>query len=116
MPHVPYTAAEKKEFKKEKKELAEEYVEAVAANDHRKADKLAKEIDASNRDGTHMKVPLTARKVNAAFAAAKGNKDFLRQYVMSPGAHSHLWKGGCWGMTRRRRGSKATRKNGFKLF
>jgi hypothetical protein len=98
------------ELKKERKALAAEYYDAIRANDHRKVDSLGKKIDAENRTGRGARVPISARSVNAAVAAVKGEKDLLRQSVMS---QKHL-VGGCWGMTRRRgRRTRSTRKNGF---
>lgn len=100
---------EAKDLKKQRKALAEDYYDAIRSNDHRKVEKLAKEIDSENRTGRGARVPISARSVNAAVAAAKGEKELLRLEVNS---QKHLI-GGCWGMTRRRRGTKSTRKNGF---
>lgn len=98
---------EAKDLKKQRKALAEEYYDAIRSNDHRKVEKLAKEIDAENRTGRGARVPISARSVNAAVAAAKGEKELLRLTVNS----QKSLIGGCWGKTRR--GTRSTRKNGF---
>lgn len=96
-------------------DFAKEYVAAIAANDHRKAQAVFEKIDANNRSGHGTPViHVSKRKVNAALKEAKGDKAFLRQYIDKPGSHKTILKGGCWGMTRRRRGTRrSTRKNGF---
>ena len=106
--------AEEKAKKTEAKELAEKFIAAIADNDDRKVDKLAKDIDQWNRGGHGVgKVPLTSTKVNDAYRSAKGDKVLLAQLVFNKtAAHKHLWaRGGS--RTRRNKSRRGTRKNGF---
>ena len=108
-PSVSDLQKESKDLIKKRKALAAEYYDAIQANNPEKVESLAKKIDAENRTGRGAKVPISTRSVNAAFASVKGTKVELRRALE---ANKNLI-GGCWGMTRRRRGTRSTRKNGF---
>lgn len=91
--------------------LAEEYVAAVKANNHNKANDVYKKLLAAGEK-------VSKKKVMAAYNAIKGPKEFLRRAIINPGYHSSIFgmetkakkKTKKGGKTRRGRGTRRTRR------